>query len=311
MADTTQALHLRPLGIGEIFDRSVTIYVRHFLLFLIISAFFVLPLSIVNYFVAAQQPSGLAQIFDQISAGTRASASPGAGLTPWIFAVVLIAFFLAPFMYVAMAAALGKIYNGSTPDWRAAYAVSLRHAGGIITTAICQLLIVMVASFVGVLILTFAFAAAVLLVRVAPALGVIMGIAAAILALLFLIGLMLCYLATALAFNAIGIEEARFGRAIAGGFARVFNRVEIGKALLICLAFLAVQFGLVLVSAIVSSFIAVMLHQPLLQAMFSAVFGLITTGFIGVLLAVYYFDVRIRREGLDMQAAIDQMQPQL
>ncbi|HZZ66231.1 MAG TPA: hypothetical protein VFE17_12065 [Candidatus Baltobacteraceae bacterium] len=310
MGDTTQGQQLRPLGIGEIFDRSVTIYVRHFLLFVIISAFFVLPLSVVNYFVAAQQSGALAQILDQIEHGPRGAAPAGMPLAPWIFAVVLVAFFLAPFMYVAMAAAIGKIYTGQPADWRAAYAVSLRHAGGIIVTAIFQLLIVMAASVAGVLVLTLAFALAFLLVRVAPALGVIAGIAGAVLGVLFIVALMLCYLATALAFNTIGIEEASFGRAIAAGFARVFNRAEIGKAVLICLAFLAVQLGLVLVSAVVSALIAGLLHQTLLQTVFAALFSLVTTGFIGVLLAVYYFDVRIRREGLDMQAAIDRMQPQ-
>jgi energy-converting hydrogenase Eha subunit C len=52
------------------------------------------------------------------------------------------------------------------------------------------------------------------------------------------------------------------------------------------------------------------LHQPVLQTLVSAVISIVTTGFIGVLLAVYYFDVRIRREGLDMQSAIDRLQAQ-
>ena len=37
--------------------------------------------------------------------------------------------------------------------------------------------------------------------------------------------------------------------------------------------------------------------------------SLVTTSFFGILLAVYYFDVRVRREGLDMQAQIDVLQP--
>jgi hypothetical protein len=158
-------------------------------------------------------------------------------------------------MYVAMAAALGRIYNGEETDWRIAYGVALRHTGGIIVTALCQAAILVTVAAAGMFALTLAFVAAVLLVRFVAPLGVVMVIVAVLLTLAYFVGLMLCYLAIALAFDAIGIEETSFGKAISSSFARVFNRSELGKATLICLAFAAVQIALVIVSGVAGGLI--------------------------------------------------------
>jgi len=308
MGETFEPVQLRPLGIGEIFDRAVTLYVRNFLLFAIISAFVVVPLSIVNYFALVQQMGTFAQILDQIQHPARTPAAVSTPFGLWFAVLILISFLVTPFMYVAMAAALGRIYNGEQTDWRSAYGVALRHAGGIVLTAVCQAAILLILAFTGMFGLALAFVAAFVLVRFAAPLGVVMVIVAILLAILYFIALMLCYLAIALSFDAIGIEETSFVRAISSGFARVFNRSELGKATLVCLAFAAVQLALVIISAVVGGTLEAFLHQRALQAIVSGLISILTTGFIGVLLAVYYFDVRVRREGLDMLAAIERLQ---
>jgi energy-converting hydrogenase Eha subunit C len=304
---TLEPVQLRPLGIGEIFDRAVTLYVRNFVLFVIISAFLVVPLSIVNYFIVAGRTGTFAQIFDQIKHPAQ-NAGIVDPIVPWFGVFVVLTFFVTPFMYVAMAAALGSIYSGERTDWRAAYAVALRHFGGILATAFCQMAILIVAIFAGAIAVSLAFVAAFLLVRFIAPLGVLTIILAIVLFIAYVLAVMLSYLATALAFDAIGIERVPFGRALSGAFERVFNRAELAKATLICLAFIAVELGLMIVLAVADSVIETFLHQPVIETLFQAVFSLVTTGFIGVLIAVYYFDVRIRREGLDMQAAVDQLQ---
>jgi len=310
MGATLEPLQLRPLGIGEIFDRAVTLYVRNFLLFTIISAFLVVPLSVVNYFITTQRAGTFAQILDQIQHPSRSPAAAAMPFGPWLLVLVAVSFLITPFMYVATASALGRIYNGEVADWRAAYGIALRHAVSIVVTAIFQVMILAAAAFVGALVLGFALIAAVLLVRAVAPLGVITIVLTVVLLIAYIVGLMLCYLAVALAFDAIGIEEAPFGRAISSSFARIFNRSEAGKAALICLAFLAVELGLTVVAGVADGLIEAFLHQPVIETIVQGLISLVTTGFIAVLLAVYYFDVRIRREGLDMQAAIDQLQAQ-
>lgn len=309
MGANLEPLQLRPLGIGEIFDRAVTLYVRNFLLFTIISAFLVVPLSIVNYFITTQRAGTFAQILDQIQHPSR-SAAAAMPFGPWFAVLIAVSFLITPFMYVATASALGRIYNGELADWRTAYGIALRHAGSIVVTAIFQVTILAAAAFVGALVLGFALIAAVLLVRAVAPLGVITIVLTVVLLVAYIVGLMLCYLAVALAFDAIGIEEAPFGRAISSSFARIFNRSEAGKAALICLAFVAVELGLTVVAGVADGLIEAFLHQPVIETIVQGLISLVTSGFIAVLLAVYYFDVRIRREGLDMQAAIDQLQAQ-
>jgi hypothetical protein len=307
MRDELRTMQLRPLGIGEIFDRAVTLYVQHFVLFSIISGFVVVPLSIAGYFADAQQAQTLGEIFRQVGHPSRpAPVTPA--IAPWFFAVIVLALLLSPFMYVAAASAVGSIYEGRPADWPSAYAVAGRHAGGIIMTAVCGMVIIMVVGFAGAIVLGVSFAITALLAASARGLAFVMIVPLVFLALAFIVAVMLCYLAVALAFETIGIEEAPFARAIGSGFSRVFNRSELGKAVLICLAFAALEIGLLLVSAGVSLLLAQLVHLQLLQVIVQAAISLCTTGFIGVLLAVYYYDVRIRREGLDLQAAISSLQ---
>ncbi len=305
-----EPVQLRPLGIGEIFDRAVTLYVRNFLLFTIIAAFVVVPMSIAQYFVVVEQGGAWAQILDQARHPTHSGATLAPVFGTSFLLLIAVSVVLTPFMYVAMAAALGRIYKGEVTDWRTAYAVALRHAGGILLTVLCQFAILFAAIFAGAIALGLAFAASMLLVRTFAPLGVVMVILAMILLLVYVVAIMLCYLAIALAFDAIGIEEAQFSQAISSSFARIFNRSEVGKAALICLGFFAVEIGLMLVTAMVDGVLQSFLHQPIVQTIFEGLISAVATGFIGVLIAVYYFDVRIRREGLDMQAAIDQLQAQ-
>ncbi len=310
MGASFEPLQLRPLGVGEIFDRAVTIYVRNIVLFTIIAAFVVVPLSIAQYFMAVQRDGSWAQILAQIQHPSTAGPNQAMPFTPALAAFVGISLVITPFMYVAAAWSLGRIYDGTVPDWRSAYSAGLSRAGSILLTVLFEFVVLIALLFCGMIAFGLALVASFLLVRAYPPLGIAaIAISFALLAVLF-VGAMLCYLALAITFDAIGIEGATFGRAIARSFARVFNRAEIGKAILVCLAFLAVQVALLIVVTVVDAAAVFLVRSPAVETLFQALFSLVTTGFIAVLVAVYYFDVRIRREGLDLQSAIDRLQPQ-
>ncbi len=305
MSAAFEPVQLRPLGVGEILDRAVTLYVRNWLLFAIIAAFVVVPMSVAQYFLTVQSSGAWVQILQQMQHPSR--TAPATPFGPWLGVFVGVSFVCTPFMYVAMASALARIYNGQSADWRRAYGVALRHAGGILATVICEAIVLIAVAFTGAFVLGLAFVAAFLLVRSSAPLGVAMIVVAIALLVAYIVWMMLCYLALALAFEAIGIEQAAFLSAIRSGFSRVFNRRELGKATLICLVFLAVEIGLAVVAGIAGSLIEGLAHQPALATIAQAVISLVATGFIGVLIAVYYYDVRIRHEGLDMQAALDSL----
>lgn len=291
-------VRLRPLSIGEIFDRSLTLFIRNLPPFLIVAAFVAVPAGFLQYGLASMNGTMLQQIAAQSKGAPPAIFAMGPAF--WIGALCVL--LVQPFMYVAMASLVGCIYRGEPRDWRAAYGVALRHAGGILMTVLCAVVLYIVG------VIAFTIAAMIVAIPLALAGPVVDGIFIAIAALIFIFVLLIAFLAIALAFNAIGIDELPFGRAIGQSFAHVFSRGEFKKAALIVLAFAAVEIGLSLLVFGIQAIAEAAVHLPALDAALSAALSLFTMGFFGVLIAVYYFDVRVRREGLDLQAALDAIQ---
>lgn len=299
---------LRPLSLGEIFDRAVTLHVRNFALFSLIALVLVVPVAILQYFVGLHESGTFAQLLAQIQHPGKTPPPADTTASAGAFGLIGISVGLQAFTVVAIAAAIGRIYRGERPEWSACCAQALRRTGAILLTLICEIAMVGVVIFIGAIAMTLVFVAAFFLVRTSAALGIALFAAAVAIGLAWLAAMLLCYLAFGFAYNALGIEDASFGAAIARGFSRVFNRSELIRALLICLALLVIYFGLAAVSMSVALLLET-LNLHVVNVIVSALISLITTAFLGILLSVYYFDVRIRREGLDMQAEIAGLQP--
>lgn len=300
---------LRPLSLGEIFDRAVTLYVRNFALFACIALVVVVPMAILQYFAGLQESANWAQILAQVQhPGKAPVAQQSGGEEAFAFGTIALAVVLGAFSMVAIARAIGALYRGERVEWGACYAVALRRTGAVALTLASEVLLFICLILTGGFAMGLVMVAAVFAVRASVPLGVAAFAALAAIVLLWLAGMLLSYLAFAFAFNAIGVEEVRFGTAIGQGFSRIFNRTEFLRALVICLALVAIYLGLTIVSVSLAAVLEMMkLH--VLYVLVSALISLVTTAFIGILMAVYYFDVRVRREGLDVQAQIEELQP--
>lgn len=310
MLSAGEPAQLRPLSLGEIFDRAVTLYVRNAALFTLIALVVVLPLAVINYFASMQDSATFAQILAQVQhpgKGPPPVSGMGDGVT-LVFGMVAVAIVLGAFAVVAIAAAVGELYRSGRAEFASCYARALRRAGAILLALLCEIAVFMLVAFVGAFAMGLVFVAAFLLVRGSAALGVAAFVGALIIGVVWLVAMLLCYLAFAFAFNALGIEGVGAGAAIGRGFSRIFNRTELLRATLICIALIAMYVGLMVVSLGLTAVFET-LHLHLLNIALSAVLSLITTSFFGILFAVYYFDVRVRREGLDMQAQIESLQP--
>jgi hypothetical protein len=306
MSVAAEPVQLRPLGLGEIFDRAVTLYVRNIVPLTIIALVIVLPLTVLQYFAAGSDAS-YQQLLAQIQHPGKTPATPNVPMPGWTFLYLGVAIVLAPYATVAIAAAAAMIYRGQTVDWRGAYGVALRHWGAVIMTVLCEIFLLIALMFSGAIVLGIAFGIGAVLVRFAAPVAVFVFIVAAVMAVAFLLFIVLFYLAFGFSFNAIGIEELPFNKAISRGFARVFNRTEFGRAIVISLALVAVYIGLMVVSMAVSGIVLGIVHVAALNSIAQGIVTLISTAFLGLLIAVYYFDVRVRREGLDMQAEIERL----
>ena len=98
-------------------------------------------------------------------------------------------------------------------------------------------------------------------------------------------------------YDALVIERVGVLAAFGSGFARVFNRKELMRTFLVALAFFALQLGVAMVSYAILA-IEFFLHVYAIGIAMTAVVQFASMVFFGVLFAVYYFDLRIRQEGV-------------
>jgi hypothetical protein len=102
------------------------------------------------------------------------------------------------------------------------------------------------------------------------------------------------------------IEERGVLESLLLGFTRIFNRAEFWRALLFAIAAGATVFGGSMIFGVLA-IAAALVHLPALQAIIEGLARAVITPFAVVLLAVYYFDVRIRREGFDLEASLERL----
>lgn len=306
-------MELRPLGFGEIFDRAVTLYIRNFVPFAAIVGVLIAPFAVLQYFldVAAQpQFDAMFQVFTHPG---RAPTQPiptifnSPAYVATVLIVLLITYTIWPFTLNAVAVGIARLYRNQPVDFRACYETALgrwRQTLGMITIDFLVFLGWYVA--VMVLIVLFVFVLA-YFSTIAPTaafwFGFIVGMAG-----FFALLPTLAPLLIALQFSmyAVVIEQRPVIESLVLGFARVFNRREFWRAVLFAIAVGAVTFG---ASAMLSfiSMIAAVFHLPIVEVAVSVLSQAVITPFAIVLVAIYYFDVRIRREAYDLEVSLERL----
>lgn len=293
---------LRPLGIGEIFDRAVTIYVRNFVAFTLMVLTLLAPLSIAEYFVLPSQVRAWSQMLEKAS---HTSKTPPMPFTPaqigWLVLIAGVAVLLAPYVNNAVAVGVASLYNGERPSYVRSFAQVFRRWLPLLGTALLNLLIFLAlyVACVIVLVIIVTIGAALMpsALPIAIAFFVIAGAA-----LLMMIPLFLMLLVEyAFSMYATTIESTSPQRAVATAFDRVFGRSEIKKALLMSLAYLGLELGVLTLSGTVGAILAMLVKSDALQMIVTTIANATLTAFLTILLAVYYYDVRTRKEGLDLE----------
>ena len=304
-------MDLRPLGFGEIFDRAITLYVRNFWPFMAIVLVLIVPLAVIQYVLDSSQAVQLDQMIRVLThpgapQPTLTSMFSSPGEIAAIAAVLLIYCALWPFVFVAVAVGVARIYSGRTVEFGACYRSVAPHWSAILLTQLVAVVVFIAWYAAFFVVLVAAGIVTVLLAQASVVLGVIAFIAVLLVALAFLVALALVFIALAFAMNAVVIENARPTAAVASGFGRIFTGKEFPRALLFSLAAFAVIFGGSMVISAVA-LLALFAHAIAVEVVVDALLRAAITPFSIVLIAVYYFDVRIRREGYDLQAEIERI----
>lgn len=304
-------MELRPLAFGEIFDRAVTLYIRNFLPFAAIVAVLIVPLAILQYVLdLSSQPEFDAMlrilIHPKLASTTPIPSIFNSPLTIAVFAVLLFATYAVwPFALNAVAVGVARLYRNRPVEFRACYEIVLRRWLQVVAMIGIDLLILLcwyVIVFIVVMIFAgilsyFAFGVGAVFV------GVLIGLIGF---LVLLPSLAPILVSLTFAMYSTVIERRPVIESLGLGFERIFNRAEFWRALLFSLA----AFAVMLAGSTIFGFIgliAAVAHLPLLQALIESLARAVITPFAVVLLAVYYFDVRIRREAFDLETSLERL----
>lgn len=311
---------LRPLGLGEVLDRAVTLCVKNFVPLALIFIVYAIPYAVVQYLATQDLAHVMSALSTVLQAqgkakGHPAGADPGAlaaalsaapRLNGWYPLLLALVFFVGPLPAAALIHACAAYYFGRVTTLAAAYRVALARwlplvglnclyfGAGLMLYALVILLALAL-----VFALVFVTAA---LHSVGVALAVIVGLAVALAGAAFFI---VATLAVQISYFTCVLEGAGSVVAFARGIGRVFVGVGLVRSLLVGIAYATIGIGIAIVAVVGEAVIAAVSHSPAAGTVYSTVVRVATAAFTTAFIAIFYYDLRVREEGLDLQLAAD------
>ena len=307
-------LNLRPLSIGEVLDRAFHLYFKHVALFTAIVGIVIVPSVIFSYFSTRDLIGAYIGLFQQMRDSPHStpdlaklsSYQPSDVAIAFQYALLFVGF---PFAYGAVIAAVSKAYLGLPISFKDSYAHALRRWLWIV------ILIVLwaIALFVMALVIIFGLAiiaaiiipSAVALSKYSAVFAIFFAVIIVAVALAAITLFIMLYLTGAVSFISVVIEDvdpiAAFGRA----FPRIFSRTQFWRGFVLALALMGINIGVTTVLGLTGAILAFELKSPALYLTFASLASLFFGPFAAVAAAVFYYDIRIRREGYDLQMLVD------
>jgi hypothetical protein len=305
---------LRPLGLGELLDRAVTLCVRYAMPFSLIYLVYGVPLGVINYFSSQGMTSFIQALTDQMKAQTSGhEADPHALSTAfanssstgvWTVLLLVFVFFVSPLVTGGLIEATSEAYFGRVPTFERAYRVALERWLNLVginmlyglAAGALYLIVVIVLFVVALGVIGIAAAAH----TVGIVIGVIIGIIFTVAILSFALVIAIAY---QMSFFACVIERSNFVASFTSGLGRVFNGIGLKRSLLVSLAYVAVAIGITIVASVGEIVLVGLLRSPIAGAVFRILISLATAAFLTAFMSAFYFDLRVREEGLDLQLA--------
>lgn len=303
-------LDLRPLGIGEILDRAVTLFVRRFAVLVLILSLVAIPLAIAQYAAApstAGAASDIARIFsippghpEAQQAILREIATKNRIGT--VGAVLLLASaVLGALSTTACTIGAAQAYAGTLPSVRQVYREALRRWLAQIAAGVF---------FMGfAFVLAIALAIAIIPVAIAVgALSSVSNVAAALVGipLALVVGVafsgaaVLLYFAAQMTLVSIALEEPNPIRGIAHGLRRTCSPAVFWRSVLVATIVFGVSLFGSLVLLTIAAGVSLLTHLGALYPVIVVIGGVSLNALLTTFIVIYAFDVRVRREGYDL-----------
>ncbi|MBV9102324.1 MAG: hypothetical protein JO060_01975 [Candidatus Eremiobacteraeota bacterium] len=301
---------LRPLSIGELLDRAVTLSVRYFPPLALIWVFYIVPLSVLGYLATAESTNIVFVALGQVMRGSSAdprvmqqlAAGPhlGAAFT-WYIVVALLGY---PLANAALLRSTSEAYlDGHAATLKQAYRDGVRQWLSLIGISLIWLAVGLLLYLAFVLIAVLFAVPLTLLIATAKPIGTTLAIVLGLVAVFaILIAGTLGILAFQIACITQVVEKVGFIRAFTMGLSRVAGRQRL-RSFAYGLSLFAVYVGVWLVSALGQGLVIGLLRSPVVSSILAAVIGVGFSVVAAALEVNYYYDVRIRNEGFDLERA--------
>jgi hypothetical protein len=299
--------NLRPLGIGEILDRAVNLAVQKFVPLLIIYIAYGIPFALVGYAFTARY-AGLLQTFS----APRANPAVFPTIPPEfiLFAFVLVVVFLVtlPLPTAALLESTSAFYFERTTSFGQAYRVAFERYGQMLLLTLLYIVVGLgLYIAVGIVLVLLGLGIALIAAAskiVAIVLGILLGIAgiSAAIVLLVIVSLML-----QVGYFTCVIERASCVPAFRLAIKRTFSGIGVKRTLLVGLVYFAISIGIGIVSIagqlLITGLLQATTAGTIVSLVYSGILRVLAAVFVTVFLTIFYFDLRVREEGLDLELA--------
>ncbi len=307
---------LRPLGVGEVLDRAVNLCVTYFLPLATIYVVYAIPVGILGYFSS----QGLAHVFQAFTDASQAAhghptfeqinaALVGAqSNSPLAFLLIGFSLLASPLPAAALIDATTAYYLKRTSSFAQAYRVALDRYFPMLGVSLLYLLGGGFAYFIVIVVAVFLILGLVLVTSAAKAVGIVLsivlGTAFALALIAFFIVLVLAW---QIAYFTCVVERASFTSAFATSLKRTLSGIGIKRSLLIGLIFFAISLIISIVTALGEGLIVGLVHSTVLATIYETIVRILTAAFTTAFIGIFYLDLRVREEGLDLQLQAQQL----
>jgi hypothetical protein len=292
------------LGIGELLDRAVTLFVKNAWLFIALAAIVYVPVAI------AQLSLGDFWIW-YMSQFSKVIAQPGntaaalaldrellsrAGPAGMLTFVVWVA--AGPLVTAAMAYVTGRLLSGAPATFGDALRFALTRWGRVVLFSILWFVTFVALVFAVTIVLGIATVALSALLRnAAVAIVLVFGIF-----FVMMLGTILASVSVGVGFMAAILENAGVIAAFASGIARTVNRQMFWRSVLVGLVIFAIAIGFSIIGALAGFGLLSSLKSGVPLVLINTAVSMVQFGFFIVFMALFYHDLRVRREGVDLES---------
>jgi hypothetical protein len=320
MISEQPAVNLRPMTVGEMLDRAFTVYFKNALVLTAALVVVLVPMLVLNFLA---QRDMLGMDMSMIEGAMKNPAAPPpppdfgqmmaaytTGL-PYLGLTILLATFALPFANSAIIAGISRSYLGQPVRLIDCYRDAFARWPHIVLLAILWVVALVVGTIVAyigllIIILVLAIGGGALAPSAPGVVAVIMALIAIPAFLWLIMSGMQVYLAWALSFAAITIERVDPIIAFASGFSRVFRGGAYWRSAGVAAAIAGIffVFEMIAAGAIGGLFVWLKISfdsAPLALSAFSGLVSAVITPVSFAIVAMYYYDIRIRREGFDLE----------